>query len=195
MPLDKNQKKNAAPDAAAGSDPLNKARAAFEAYRKRVGGVKKPLAGPSSVGASDHAAPAGGFPPQVAPGPMQMPPMAWPQNPGKPFPQAPMPMPFPGAMPGQMGAPAMPGMDSPLAQSIGTMLKVGVTFATAAFAGGLQVMQGFMGDPARCGEEHWEHDRDERGCGCRPEPFCGGHYGHHGHDSHCCNPGVHNCDC
>jgi hypothetical protein len=79
----------------------------------------------------------------------------------------------------------------PLAESVGQMLRLGVAFATATLAGGLQVMQGFAGPayapPQRpmggcgCGDR-CEDEYSGCGCGCS----CGGDY---------CQDSVHNCRC
>ena len=117
-------------------------------------------------------------------------------GPGFPMPGwgAPLPLPPVPAWPGA-GMPGMPG--GPLAQEIGQMLRLGVAFATAAFTGGLQVMQGFAGpgagplpqppDRPGCGCGGGGSRADDHGCGCGCECGC--------ERTDCCHVGVRNCRC
>jgi hypothetical protein len=188
--------------APAQGDKLNKARAEFQKYRQRMQGAEQPrpfspMGSAATAGPSTAAAmPAGGaFPGAYVAG--SIPP--WPAQPmgspasmpqGMPF----MPQPMPGFGPSFQGGPAPFAGSGPFFESVGKMLQMGVAFATMAFAGGTQMMQGFSGMPGGyrddccqprqsrhhgcCEDDH--HHRDE--C-CEPAHDC------------CCNPGINNCDC
>jgi hypothetical protein len=162
---------------------VSKAKAAFDEYRRKMIGSSP---GPGREGRDRKM---GGF------------------QPGEPVPMFPKPgSGAPGAfVPGSPwsgvvwpggGTGPMPGTDVPFAESVGQMLRMGVTFATAIFAGGLQVMEGFTGSgrgssswPMPCSRgAHAEHDcgcysrcSDECGCAC----YC--------EETDCCRVGVHNC--
>lgn len=186
---------NTAASTGAGGEKLSKARAEFDKYRARMGEARS---GVSPEGPFGKGMPM--FPGAQAPGnPSPFSPFY-----GSPFtmPQYPMPPFQPG---GQMGPP-QPGMppfagSGPLFENIGRMMQMGVTFATAAFAGGMQMMQGFGGAPygglhsgpghhGNCESE--PHQRQLRGdCGCHDD-HC---EDSHGHDDCCCNPGVSDCGC
>ncbi len=154
-----------APDAAA--SPAENVRAAFDRYRQEMKGKAKCAEG--KIGASPSAA--GMFAYQPFPG------------------QATVPMPL---MPGSP-APAAPAGSStaqpPLFESVGQMLRLGVSLANAVFASGLQVMQGFNGPEMAPGP--WGGECRPHGMwGCGPVGECGCHAHSCG-----CHPGVHNCGC
>jgi hypothetical protein len=155
---------------------LNQAKAAFDQYRRK----KVPGPAPQGNAAAAAPAPPPGYP--LPPWGVTPPPGAAGPPPGPPWPASPSPSPV--------------AMEGPFFESVGQMLRLGVAFATAAFAGGLQVMQGFTG-PAMgggCGAPTppggcaggWPEPARGCGCGCEPSG-CGG--------GPPCRPGVHNCDC
>jgi hypothetical protein len=182
----------AKPDAGA---VLNKAKAAFDQYRKKTAGT------PSRSRKDDRHGPPHGF------------------QPGTPFPAYPMPgwgappsptqgAPWPGiSWPTGGGPGPMPGpvaTVAPIAEGVGQMLRVGVAFATAAFASGLQVVQGFAGPMG--GHSAWAMNQPhsgccqaESGCGCGDESCCdsGCQRSCCGDDEcgDCCRVGVRNCRC
>lgn len=183
----------AKPDAGA---VLNKARAAFDQYRKK-------MTDQAAARKEGWGGPAPGFPPGMPfPPGMAMPPWG-------PPPPAPTGTPYgvPWPVPGPMvpPQPAVGGTTGPLFESVGQMLQLGVAFATAAFAGGLQVMQGFAGPatggvfgampahggchphPHGCGDDcgHAPCGDCGRGRTCDYDDMCGD----------CCRPGVRNCSC
>lgn len=171
---------------------LNKAKAAFDEYRKkRSGTVSDP--GRERHAEKEHVPPpAGPFPMFPVPGwgaPSQF-------APGTPWSGAP----WPGAGAGPMSGPAAA---MPFAESVGQMLRMGVAFATAAFAGGLQVMEGFAGTgfgPAH-GPMPGHHGHPGCGCacgedcGCCCESDCGCSCQCCCDEADCCRVGVHNCGC
>lgn len=180
--------------APAQGDKLNKARAEFQKYRQRMQGAEQ--AQPVSPIGPAAAMPTGGaFPGAYVAG--SIPP--WPTQPMGPSASMPPGMPFmPPPMspfgPSFQGSPAPFAGSGPFFESVGKMLQMGVAFATMAFAGGTQMMQGFSGMPGGyrddccqprgprqhdCCEDDHRH-RDE--C-CEPERDC------------CCNPGINNCSC
>ena len=180
------------PDAGA---VLNKAKAAFDQYRKKTAG-----AAPHS-GKDDRHGPPRGFPPGMSFPAYPMPGWGAPPSPtpGAPWPGIPWPAGGgPGAMPGPGAAAA------PIAEGVGQMLRVGVAFATAAFASGLQVVQGFAGPmgghspwpmaQSQCGccqSECGCDCGDECGCNCGCQRSCCGDEG----CGDCCHVGVRNCRC
>jgi hypothetical protein len=173
----------AKPDAGA---VLNKAKAAFDQYRKKTAGAS------SRSRKDDRHGPPHGFPP------------------GTPFPAYPMPgwgappsptqgAPWPGiTWPTGGGQGPMPGPGAaaaPFAEGVGQMLRVGVAFATAAFASGLQVVQGFAGpmggsSPWPMNQSHGGCCQSECGCDCGNECRCGDEG-----CGDCCHVGVRNCRC
>jgi hypothetical protein len=182
MPLDKKEK----PGPATASSQLNKAREAFEAYRSRMKG--KESAAEGRIGAAGHHPTENQFPFNYS-GPVPMPFMGQPPQPGIPFP----PFPPQSQAGGPFQMPSIPGVEPEFFSNFGKMLNLGVAFATSAFAGGLQVMQGFMGQgqSGHCGPHHeggnYNHAGECDCCGpCDDVP-------HRGHDDCGCNPGVHNC--
>ena len=159
----------AAPAApAAGPSAAENVRAAFDRYREQMKG--KAQATESKLGASPSPAPMFAF--QPVPG----------QVPGA-VPWMPMQS-LPSGATGQ----------TPLFESVGQMLRLGVSLANAVFAGGLQLMQGFNGPmmgpammPGPWGGPFGGECRPHGMCGCGWEPeSCGSH-------SCGCHPGVHNC--
>ncbi len=197
-----NKGKTDAPPEASESSPVNKARAAFEEYRKKYAAQGEAASSGSHVGAPGHAAGAHThFPgmPVQPPFPGMNPPLMQAMPMG-------VPPYFPGAgSPGPAPVSPIPGVDPQLFTNVGKMLSLGVTFATSVLMGGLQVMQGFTGSRSGCGEPM------HGSCGCEPHhggchDYCGcGREAHHGgchdscgcgcdgFDSCCCHPGVHNC--
>lgn len=154
---------------------LNQAKAAFDQYRRKKAAVPAPQGNAAAAAPTPTSPPGYPLPPWGA----TPPPGAAGQPPGLPWPTSPNPSPVP---------------EGPFFESVGQMLRLGVAFATAAFAGGLQVMQGFTG-PAMDGGCHrpvppgpcaggWPEPA--RGCGCESSCCAGGPP---------CRPGVHNCDC
>lgn len=179
-----------------GAAMLDKARETFNELSKRATGALSPAEGVSRLGASSrhpHAAQPNpsGYPPMPFMG--QIPPG------GMPFPSPPM---MPGAMPAPLPIPAIPGLEPQFFSNVGNMLNLGVMFAASAFAGGMQVMQGFVKGQGSCHDNRhgYGHHDNRDGCGCGGHDSCGCDSGHHGprsgHQDHCgCNPGVHNCSC
>jgi hypothetical protein len=176
---------------------LNKARAAFDQYRKKAT-AHEGAARPPGWGA-----PLPGFPPGVPFPPGAMP--AW----GPPPPVATgLPSGIPWPIPGSAAPlPAAGAPAGPLFESVGQMLQLGVAFATAAFAGGLQVMQGFTGPlgaanawpmpsqgggghPCGCGCDCGQPSRHDCHGGCSCSNCCEDQCG-----DCCCRPGVRNCSC
>jgi len=176
---------------------LNKAKAAFDEYRKKITGAASNPGNECQTGKTRGRPPAGPFPMFPMPG--------W-GAPAAPAPGSPWPgVVWPGGGPGPMSGPATA---APFAESVGQMLRMGVAFATAALAGGLQVMEGFAGPgrgpspwPGSC--PHGSHPECECGChpGCGDECGCGCDCDC-GHacaccceQTDCCRVGVHNCRC
>jgi hypothetical protein len=154
-----------------GASATENVRAAFDRYRQQMKG--KGLGCESQIGASSNPVPMfplgglAGQPPGVTP---------W------------MALPAPPS-----GASA--AQQAPFFESVGQMLRLGVSLASAVFAGGLQIMQGFNGPAMTPGPGPWA------GCGggeCPPHGMCGC-----GGSPECaccqhpcgCHPGVHNCHC
>lgn len=178
--------------AAKEKEPLTKARAEFEKFRRERAASRGTQPPHSRLGPSTSPR---GIP---MPGRMSMPRMDWPaMGPGGSMPFAVPPMPSSDEMP-QSGIPyPLPiGNQGPLFENIGKMLHLGVALATNAFAGGLQVLQGFSGASGGCGcyegSAHPHQGHMIHGC-CHGDwhghDYCGCCHEHHG----CCHPGVHNC--
>lgn len=177
------KKMSAAPSSGA-DEKLNKARAEFEKYRNRMSGrMGEPMASPLGPGRPILG---GKFPGAYVPGTM------------------PFPFGAPGPMPPQ-GLPSAFAGSGPLFENVGKMLQMGMAFATAVFAGGMQALQGFSGapmsaKPCSCHSQSMPMPHGGE-CGCQHEDSCHGDY----HDSCrgscacdcecCCNPGVSNCEC
>ncbi len=173
-------KKKSSVSESAREEKLNQARAEFEKYRQRMNAYGQAPAAP--VLGPGMPLFGGSFPWPHAAGPM-------PPLPGQ------GPFPYPGApttlLPQGVGSPFAGG--GPLFENIGRMLQMGVAFATTAFAGGVQVLQGFSGSPTGghhescCQPTRMHHDE----CGCHHvdcDCCCDDH-------DCCCSPGVSNCGC
>jgi hypothetical protein len=177
---------------------LNKARAAFERYRQ-----KAPRAEPAPAPAG-WTIPVPGLPPGTPFPPAAVPPWGTPPM-GPTTPPTSLPWPFPGN-----AAPVAAA--GPLAASVGQMLQLGVAFATAAFAGGLQVLQGFTGSMSPAvgwGAPGPRGPHAAAGCGggcggtCSADCHCGDCDCDCDCDCGCaapcrgtgCRPGVRNCSC
>lgn len=178
MPAKKNPAAAAPEDSASEG---NKARAAFEEYRKRMEAMAAGAPPGMGLYASQPVPPPmypygmpGWMPPPAAPAPFGMPP-----------------------------APEAPAAGSgSLMQSLSALLRVGIEAVTAGLASGAQLVEGAWGPRAGA----WgvmESAGPTCGCGSHGWPGpCRGHGGCHGgcHDCcsphgmhHGCNPGVHNC--
>jgi hypothetical protein len=173
------KKKKSVPENAA-DEKLNQARAEFEKYRQRMGPYWAAAAAPPPGPGMPLLG--GPIPGAFAPGPLP------PYPGGGPFSYAGAPTAFP---PQAAGSPI--GGSGPLFENIGRMLQMGVAFATTAFAGGMQLMQGFSGQsrgghhehPCQCAPVHSGE------CDCHPDDHacCCDDY------DCCCTPGVSNCGC
>jgi hypothetical protein len=164
------------------NETLNKARAEFEKYRQRMS-ASGPMPATPPLGRGTPIFFGGALPPGPYPaGPLT--------------PPAPGPMPFPYGSPAMMPPQAMPNPfagSGPFFENVGKMLHMGVAFATTAFAGGMQVLQGFSGAPMGgyhgdcCQPTPMRHNNE---CCCQPrhDDCCD-------HQDSCCNPGVGNCEC
>jgi hypothetical protein len=150
---------------------LNKARIAFEAYKKRVDAPAGHVA--DAAGAAGHTPP----------------PHAYPFPPGIPYGFVP-----PTAMPAWPAPPAAgPKAAGSLIESLGTLVHLSIQAINAGLAGGIALMQGgpreaeyACGCHDRCGCE------DNCGCGCGCKDDCC--RPHHGGDCGCgCHPSVHGC--
>lgn len=178
------------PDPVAPAEPAtaeNRARAAFDQYRQRMGSVE-PTEGSKFESGSQAWNPIYRTPPWGFPFPAPAPPY-----PG--FASPPPSMPYPG-IPGmqQPGAGRRPAQsEESLWTGLGVMIGLGIGALNAALQGGTQLLYGLSGGgpaPAGCGGgAPWAHPGpDPMGDCCKP---CGGClYG--GHGCHC-SQGVHNC--
>jgi hypothetical protein len=193
----KETKKPAAAQPAPG-DKLNKARAEFEKYRQRMQATEPPRpATPRGPGMPmGPALPINGaFPGASIAGAVP----SWPAQPAHPFSQGlPLMPPLQSGAPFFQNGPAPFTGSGPFFESLGKMLQMGVAFATTAFAGGTQMLQGFSGMPYGRESGHGGHN----GC-CgdgHHDDCCDDNHGHHDsccepHHECCCNPGLNNCDC
>ena len=162
--------------ASAGPTPQeNKAKAAFEEYKKRMDALSAGKAG-INVGQP--------FPPPH-PYPYGMPGWAFPPPPAM-MPQPPVPQ---HSIPGY--ADMSGGSGKSLFESIGNMIRLGVDVVNAGLIGGLQIMEGFSGQgdyycdsPWLDSPCHYPNDYHYGYCDCCCDPG-EAHYG--------CNPSVHNC--
>lgn len=177
--------------AAKASATPKRAKAAFDDYRKRMAAASPMGMMPDGAYTAPHANPfASGAPNAYG-------------MPGWPYPAHPSGMTGPPWAPASthatMGTGAALSKEVPTGsffESVATLLRLGVDFANASLAGGMQILYGYAG---KGGCDATAHHTMQHGyghhCCCCQTPHYQGNYGcccECGHDC-CCTPGVHNC--